>query len=39
MEYALPEPAHPQGAETTLQVNHSLDLIGQVLGNPRGNKG
>lgn len=36
--YAFPEPAHPEGADTTLQRSHSLDLIGPVLGNPRRNK-
>lgn len=38
MEFAFPEPALPQGAETTLQINHSLDLVVQVLGNRSGNR-
>lgn len=38
MENVFPEPAHPHGAETTFQRNHSLDLMVQVLENPSGNK-
>lgn len=39
MEYAFPEPAHLQGAETTFQKkHHGLDLIIQFFGNPEGNK-